>query len=449
MSSVESGRIGPKLVSSPNLQQDENSESICYCPECGARVRVVSREPESDRAPVVGREPEDDADRSTLPDWLPTAGAVPTPTPSDIQAMLPTPLAVPASAAPITPRVKELPLLETRPSLPALPSFPATVESSDDDETTRVVRVSADYGIAPVISTETHVPQEPLRPSEVTRAEPESSSRVELPSPTTADTASQDVQPSARLAIVETAPRAHDYSPPVSVQSTSPTARDISLETDPSQDWQRRPRRTGLLLSVGLGGGALAIGLALVMRGPSPAPTLAAVATPVAAVAASPVQPVTTSQETLPVTEPAEQPASATPAKQSEPKAVRAAAHEIARSEPAAPKTPNAQVTQPSTQQPKDEPDDEEEPFDAREAAHAVDEAAERASSCRREADPSGVAVVTITFAPSGRVTTATLAGPPFIGTPTGSCIASTMRSARVSAFSGKHMTVRKTVTIH
>jgi hemolysin activation/secretion protein len=149
------------------------------------------------------------------------------------------------------------------------------------------------------------------------------------------------------------------------------------------------------------------------------------------------------------VTEPAEQPASATPAKQSEPKAVRAAAHEIARSEPAAPKTPNAQVTQPSTQQPKDEPDDEEEPFDAREAAHAVDEAAERASSCRREADPSGVAVVTITFAPSGRVTTATLAGPPFIGTPTGSCIASTMRSARVSAFSGKHMTVRKTVTIH
>jgi len=136
----------------------------------------------------------------------------------------------------------------------------------------------------------------------------------------------------------------------------------------------------------------------------------------------------------------------------------------MASGESAIPKTRFAKATTPSTQRPKAAAADsdsaeeetpakggpaaEEEPFDAREAASAVDSAAERASSCRREADPSGTALVTITFAPSGRVTTATLAGPPFIGTATGSCIANTMRSAKVAAFSGKHVTVRKTVTI-
>ena len=62
--------------------------------------------------------------------------------------------------------------------------------------------------------------------------------------------------------------------------------------------------------------------------------------------------------------------------------------------------------------------------------------------------DPSGVAQVTITFAPSGRVTTALVAGPPFACTPTGGCVASTLRGARVPAFAGDPVTVRKTVTI-
>jgi hypothetical protein len=88
------------------------------------------------------------------------------------------------------------------------------------------------------------------------------------------------------------------------------------------------------------------------------------------------------------------------------------------------------------------------EPFDASAANASLAEAQARASSCRKSDDPSGVAQVTITFAPSGRVTTALVAGPPFAGTPTGGCVASTLRSARVPAFVGDPVTVRKTVTI-
>ena len=88
------------------------------------------------------------------------------------------------------------------------------------------------------------------------------------------------------------------------------------------------------------------------------------------------------------------------------------------------------------------------EPFDASAANASLAEAQARASSCRKPDDPSGVAQVTITFAPSGRVTTALVAGPPFAGTPTGGCVASTLRSARVPPFVGEPVTVRKTVTI-
>lgn len=91
----------------------------------------------------------------------------------------------------------------------------------------------------------------------------------------------------------------------------------------------------------------------------------------------------------------------------------------------------------------------EEPSFDADAAADALESAAASASSCRQPSDPSGVAVVTITFAPSGRVTTANISGPPFVGTATGSCIAATLRRAKVPAFKGNLVTVRKTVTIH
>jgi hypothetical protein len=86
--------------------------------------------------------------------------------------------------------------------------------------------------------------------------------------------------------------------------------------------------------------------------------------------------------------------------------------------------------------------------FDRDAARNALASAATQASSCRKVGDPSGTANLTITFAPSGRVTSAQVQGPPFSGTATGGCIASTMRRASVPAFSGDYVTVSKTIVV-
>lgn len=88
-------------------------------------------------------------------------------------------------------------------------------------------------------------------------------------------------------------------------------------------------------------------------------------------------------------------------------------------------------------------------PFSTSAAAQAIRQASALASRCRQSDDPSGVAVMNITFSSSGAVTSATVSGPPFAGTPTGSCIAEQFRKARVPAFSGKRVTMNKTVTIN
>ncbi len=75
-------------------------------------------------------------------------------------------------------------------------------------------------------------------------------------------------------------------------------------------------------------------------------------------------------------------------------------------------------------------------PFDTQAAKAALTAMASQASSCRVGDDPRGTAEVLITFAPSGRVTSANVAGPP-------------LRGAKVPPFSGDHVTVRKLVTIH
>jgi hypothetical protein len=87
-------------------------------------------------------------------------------------------------------------------------------------------------------------------------------------------------------------------------------------------------------------------------------------------------------------------------------------------------------------------------PFDRAAAAAALTASASQASACRKEGDPSGVASVVVTFAPSGRVTSANISGPPFAGTPTGGCIAATLRKSQIPAFEGERVTVSKTVVI-
>lgn len=88
-------------------------------------------------------------------------------------------------------------------------------------------------------------------------------------------------------------------------------------------------------------------------------------------------------------------------------------------------------------------------PFSTSAAAQAIQQASVLASRCRRAGDPSGVATINITFSSSGSVTTATVSGPPFAGTETGSCIADQFRKAKVPEFSGERVTMSKTVTIN
>jgi hypothetical protein len=87
-------------------------------------------------------------------------------------------------------------------------------------------------------------------------------------------------------------------------------------------------------------------------------------------------------------------------------------------------------------------------PFQPDAAKAALAASAAQASGCRKGDDPAGSAVVIITFATSGRVTSANVNGPPFAGTATGGCIAAAMRKTKVPPFDGDRITVSKTVQI-
>jgi hypothetical protein len=87
-------------------------------------------------------------------------------------------------------------------------------------------------------------------------------------------------------------------------------------------------------------------------------------------------------------------------------------------------------------------------PFNVGAASAALGAAAGQAAGCKAPGDPSGTARISVTFAPSGRATSANVNGPPFAGTPTGSCIASAFKRASVPPFSGSPTTVNKSVAI-
>jgi hypothetical protein len=86
--------------------------------------------------------------------------------------------------------------------------------------------------------------------------------------------------------------------------------------------------------------------------------------------------------------------------------------------------------------------------FDKAAATAALGAAADQASGCRKEGDPSGVAVVHVTFSNAGRAMRATIEGPPFSGTATGGCIAAAMRNAKIPPYGGDRVTVTKRVII-
>jgi predicted Zn finger-like uncharacterized protein len=113
-------------------------------------------------------------------------------------------------------------------------------------------------------------------------------------------------------------------------------------------------------------------------------------------------------------------------------------------------KTPPSTGTPTTTKEPKKEeaPVAGTAPFSVSAAQVALTQAATNAGACKKPDGPTGSGKVQVTFATSGRVTSATVAGPPFAGTPVGGCVAGVFRRAKVPAFAGNPVTVSKSFSI-
>lgn len=259
---------------------------------------------------------------------------------------------------------------------------------------------------------------------------------------------------------VETEPPRSRPSPPAPATAAQPTA--AAPQAASAQAPSAAPKkRTGLVLALAGLLAAVAVGAQLTTRQAPPAEPSDALAPTTATPRGA--------EPELTAAEPAELPAVAAPAtseetalEQPSPEpAVGAATPAEARAEPpkqvSAPVAANAKPPAPPAAlpavekaviPPKPEAAAPGTAFNRAAAASALSNAAADASACRKAGDPSGVASVTVTFAPSGRVTSANVSGPPFAGTATGGCIAATLRRAKVPAFDGELVTVGKTIVV-
>ena len=198
-----------------------------------------------------------------------------------------------------------------------------------------------------------------------------------------------------------------------------------------------------LVLIVGGVGGVVIIGLLLAL--------LMGKKTDGGAAASSSATPSESVAPAVVAEKPAEEP------KKEEPKPTEVAASAAA-SASAAPSASAASTAKPSTQaagpavkKPKEEaaPPADAQPFSKASAISALGAAAAGAGSCKKPGGPTGPGKATVTFAPSGRVTTATVAGGSYAGTGVGGCVASVFRRAHVPPFSGSSVTVSKSFQIN
>lgn len=101
----------------------------------------------------------------------------------------------------------------------------------------------------------------------------------------------------------------------------------------------------------------------------------------------------------------------------------------------------------PATSSPAELPPVELPPFDSNAARDAIKaRGADVLASCAAGSGLSGPVALSISFAPSGRVTQALISGPPYAGTPTGSCIAVALRDVAIPAFAGNRVIVAATL---
>jgi hypothetical protein len=80
--------------------------------------------------------------------------------------------------------------------------------------------------------------------------------------------------------------------------------------------------------------------------------------------------------------------------------------------------------------------------------AVAISAAGRRAAGCTTPGTARASMPVSVTYAPSGRVTAARVDGGPFVGTSAGSCIARTLRTATIAPFDGPPVTVHGSVRV-
>jgi hypothetical protein len=88
-------------------------------------------------------------------------------------------------------------------------------------------------------------------------------------------------------------------------------------------------------------------------------------------------------------------------------------------------------------------------PFNMGEAKSRLAAMASNVDSCKKPNGPTGTGRVVVTFAPSGAAQSAVVSGPPFEGTPTGTCVGAKFRGVRVPAFGGSPFSVSKSFTIN
>lgn len=110
---------------------------------------------------------------------------------------------------------------------------------------------------------------------------------------------------------------------------------------------------------------------------------------------------------------------------------------------PEAPREP--ELEPPPAEKPP--PPDQRAPLNRASALTALSNAASSVASCKRPGGPTGAGSVAVTFSTEGPVTAVNVSAP-FGGSPTGTCIQTVFRNARVPAFSGSSVTLNKSFRI-
>lgn len=232
----------------------------------------------------------------------------------------------------------------------------------------------------------------------------------------------------------------------VSVAPAAMTAEAIAF----AKEKEKTKRMViGLVAAIVMVGAVAGIAIAMTKK-PAPAPVASAAPVPSAPIAAAtPITPKPTASEEP---KPEESAAAAGSAAPSTSKATAVA--QVGVKGPTGPvgKAPDTAKTDPKKEPKKEEPATPTSSgvasFNTAAASQALSVAAAQTSICKKPDGPTGQGKVQVTFAPSGRATTANIVSGPFGGTAVGGCVSGVFKRAKVPPFTGDPVTVSKSFSI-